>query len=78
MDLLEREAAWRELDAALNDAAAGQGRVALVSGEAGIGKTVLVEQFARARRCSRRGRSALCTISRAIHPRHSGQAWGAV
>ena len=37
MELLEREACLRELDALLKDVAAGQGRVALVSGEAGIG-----------------------------------------
>jgi DNA-binding CsgD family transcriptional regulator len=46
MDLLERDACLRELDRALAEAAGGAGRVALVSGEAGIGKTALVERFA--------------------------------
>ncbi len=36
-----------ELDAALKEASAGGGRMAVVSGEAGIGKTVLVEEFTR-------------------------------
>jgi DNA-binding CsgD family transcriptional regulator/tetratricopeptide (TPR) repeat protein len=45
MKLLERETPLRKLDAALQGAIAGEGRVALVSGEAGIGKTSLVEQF---------------------------------
>ena len=54
MDLLEREAALEELDAALDAAARGEGRVALVSGEAGIGKTALIEQFVRQHRSERR------------------------
>jgi hypothetical protein len=47
MDLLERDVALRELDAALGDTARGEGRAALVSGEAGIDKTALVERFPR-------------------------------
>jgi predicted ATPase len=46
MDLLEREAALADLDLARYQATSGQGRVALVSGEAGIGKTSLVDCFA--------------------------------
>ncbi|HEY7206106.1 MAG TPA: AAA family ATPase [Methylomirabilota bacterium] len=45
--LLEREPALDELRAALAEATAGHGRVALVYGEAGIGKTSLVDHFAR-------------------------------
>jgi DNA-binding CsgD family transcriptional regulator/tetratricopeptide (TPR) repeat protein len=47
MDLLERDAAMRQLETALRDAERGEGRVALVGGEAGIGKTTLVERFTR-------------------------------
>ncbi|MEK7784499.1 MAG: AAA family ATPase [Chloroflexota bacterium] len=42
MELLEREAGLQELTTALRDATAGEGRVVLVSGEAGIGKTALI------------------------------------
>jgi DNA-binding CsgD family transcriptional regulator/tetratricopeptide (TPR) repeat protein len=45
MELLERDLFLRELDTALKEVVLGQGRVALVSGEAGIGKTSLVEHF---------------------------------
>ena len=48
MKLLERDSFLHQLDVALKEAIAGQGRVALVSGEAGIGKTSLVEHFTRA------------------------------
>jgi DNA-binding CsgD family transcriptional regulator/tetratricopeptide (TPR) repeat protein len=47
MELLERESFLRELERMLGETTAGQGRIALVSGEAGIGKTSLVEHFAR-------------------------------
>ena len=45
MELLEREQFLGELEAILSDVAAGNGRFVLVSGEAGIGKTSLVERF---------------------------------
>lgn len=45
MELLEREQFSDELEAILNDVAAGKGRFVLVSGEAGIGKSWLVERF---------------------------------
>ncbi|MBL8045770.1 MAG: AAA family ATPase [Anaerolineales bacterium] len=52
MELLEREEALRELEAALTEAQSGAGRVAVVSGEAGIGKTVLIQNLARAQRAN--------------------------
>ena len=54
MEFLEREANLQELAVAWQDAKASEGRIALVSGEAGIGKTVLVEQFARGQQPSMR------------------------
>jgi DNA-binding CsgD family transcriptional regulator len=45
MNLLERDTPLLELRKAYTEAAAGNGRVVLISGEAGIGKTSLVEQF---------------------------------
>jgi DNA-binding CsgD family transcriptional regulator len=48
LELLERDAFMSELGVMLKEALAGQGRVALVYGEAGIGKTSLVEYFTRA------------------------------
>ena len=45
MPLLERELALADLDAALTMVRAGQGRVVLVSGSAGMGKTSVVRAF---------------------------------
>src|ERR1043165_2729053 len=45
MHLLERAEFFQQLQDALSEVASGQGRLVLVSGEAGIGKTSLVEQF---------------------------------
>ncbi|HTG91968.1 MAG TPA: AAA family ATPase [Pyrinomonadaceae bacterium] len=45
MDLLEREQFFGELEALLESVATGSGRFVLISGEAGIGKTSLVERF---------------------------------
>jgi predicted ATPase len=45
MELLEREPHLAMLEAAFKEARAGHGRVALVCGEAGIGKTALVRRF---------------------------------
>jgi DNA-binding CsgD family transcriptional regulator/tetratricopeptide (TPR) repeat protein len=50
MDLLEREEFLNELRIQLAGAAAGRGRTILVRGEAGIGKTSLIEAFAAANR----------------------------
>jgi predicted ATPase len=60
MDLLEREPILAELDRLLHDAAGGTGRIAAVSGEAGAGKTSLVEQFIAAHRGRVRVLSGLC------------------
>src|SRR5215213_9670162 len=48
MELLERDQFLDELEAIFAGATAGDGRLVLVSGEAGIGKTSLVERFAEA------------------------------
>jgi DNA-binding CsgD family transcriptional regulator/tetratricopeptide (TPR) repeat protein len=48
--LLEREDCLEELDAALREAARGSGRIVLVYGEAGIGKTSVVDRFVELRR----------------------------
>jgi KaiC/GvpD/RAD55 family RecA-like ATPase len=45
MDLLERTSALRELDELLAGTPGG-GRLVLVSGEAGVGKSALVDRFA--------------------------------
>jgi predicted ATPase len=54
LDLLQREAALRQLSGALAEAAQEKGRVVLVSGEAGIGETTLVERFAAQHRATAR------------------------
>src|SRR5829696_7108982 len=46
MALLERDHHLEALDAWLREAASGQGRLVLVAGEAGIGKSALVQRFA--------------------------------
>jgi hypothetical protein len=47
MNLIERDTPLLELCKAQAEVAAGSGRIVLVSGEAGIGKTALVEHFVR-------------------------------
>jgi DNA-binding CsgD family transcriptional regulator len=68
MELLERDASLCELDAALHDAINGAGRVALVSGEAGIGKTSLVERFVREQQDSARVLWGACDDLFTPHP----------
>ncbi|HLO30984.1 MAG TPA: AAA family ATPase [Anaerolineales bacterium] len=48
MKLLERESYLQQLGLTLQEAMAGHGRVVLVSGEAGIGKTSLIDHFTSA------------------------------
>src|SRR5690242_14687617 len=55
MELLERDQDFEQLARLWQAATTGQGRTVLVSGEAGIGKTVLVEQFVR-----QQGKTARC------------------
>jgi predicted ATPase len=45
VNLLERDQELAALHVLLGQIATGQGRIAVVSGEAGIGKTALVERF---------------------------------
>ncbi len=54
MELLERDAPLKVLASCLGDAAAGAGRIVLVRGEAGIGKTALIENFLAARQAGTR------------------------
>lgn len=60
MELLERERFLVELDTALKQVAAGHGRAVLVTGEAGIGKTALVEHFASRHRQAARVLWGVC------------------
>ena len=45
MDLLERTAQLASLSALFRDAQSGHGRLALIGGDAGSGKTTLVRSF---------------------------------
>jgi predicted ATPase len=47
MRLIERESQLAALHQYADDASQGQGRLVLVSGEAGIGKSALLEEFAQ-------------------------------
>jgi predicted ATPase len=47
MELLEREADFEHLQEHLRQASAGRGRVVFVAGEAGVGKTALIDAFRR-------------------------------
>ena len=73
MDLLEREGALATLSAALDDSAAGSGRVVVVAGEAGIGKTALVAAAMAAAGDRRRILTGACDpllTPRALGPFH--------
>src|SRR4030095_2554836 len=72
MDLLERAALLDELSGALADTAVG-GRVVLVAGEAGIGKSMLVRRFAEGRTAEARFLLGACDplpTRRALGRRH--------
>ncbi|GAA0948058.1 AAA family ATPase [Virgisporangium aurantiacum] len=69
MELWERSAALSLLDGLLADSATGGG-VALVAGEAGLGKSALVTAFAR--RCGPRARVLWGGCDRLITPRTLG------
>lgn len=60
MKLLERDPFLVELDELLCTAAGGQGRLVFVAGEAGVGKTVLVEEFCGAARPTARVLRGAC------------------
>ncbi len=73
MELLERGPALAALHSALDAALAGAGRVAAVSGDAGIGKTSLVEAFVAAAAGRVRVLSGACDdllAPRALGPLH--------
>ena len=91
MHLLERDHELATLEALLGETTTGQGRITLISGEAGIGKTALVEHFVaqarskarlpygrcgqRARRSSRRAPSALSMTSPGRPHRRCARSW---
>jgi DNA-binding CsgD family transcriptional regulator/tetratricopeptide (TPR) repeat protein len=60
MALVERERQAAALAGWLREAAAGQGRLVLIGGEAGIGKTVLVDTFCQAHRQEARSFAGAC------------------
>lgn len=63
VEILERDALLDELDGLLAEAARGHGRLVLVRGEAGIGKTTLVRAFT-----SGRGRRTLWGMCDPVEP----------
>jgi DNA-binding CsgD family transcriptional regulator/tetratricopeptide (TPR) repeat protein len=67
MELLEREAHLATLASALEQAAQG-GSIALVAGEAGIGKTALVDQFVREHQASTKVLAGVCDALFAPRP----------
>ena len=75
--LLERDAPLAALLTALAEAEAGRGSIALVSGEAGIGKTSLVREFALRVEARARLLQAACddlVTPRTLGPLHDAAA----
>jgi len=68
MKLLERDSFLQKLELTLQEAIAGQGHVVLVSGEAGIGKTSLIDHFTKAHRDSVRILWGACDSLFTPHP----------
>jgi DNA-binding CsgD family transcriptional regulator len=77
MGLLERASALDQLDRWWADARSGRGRFVLVEGEAGVGKTSLLDEFARARADRARAGPRVmwtgcdpCEVPRPLDPLH--------
>ncbi len=68
MKLLERDSYLQKLELILQEAIASQGHVVLVSGEAGIGKTSLIDHFTKAHRDSVRILWGACDSLFTPHP----------
>lgn len=66
MALLERDALLAALDRSLTAAAGGSGSLALLAGEAGIGKTSLARAFCDRHRAGTRG--VVGVLRRHAHP----------
>lgn len=60
MEFLEREEHLRRLAGALAQAAVGRGQIIAISGEAGAGKTTLIERFARDQAANARVYAGAC------------------
>ncbi len=73
--LLERDNFLLTLDKLLPQAASGLGRTVLVSGEAGIGKTSLVERFLEQRQSSMRPRWVVPPMCHTTRPSYAEGAW---
>ena len=68
MELLEREDAFETLQAAFQSATDGIGQFVLICGEAGIGKTSLVTQFAKLQKMPLRFLRGTCDPFNPPHP----------
>ena len=68
MELLERELYVDALSSALSNAAGGTGCIALVYGEAGVGKTSLIQEFVGRQRPAVRALWGGCEALFTPHP----------